>query len=435
MERDKIKVLLVCHFSNANVREHLPLDDRKWYNRIRHVLGMPEKKGGYADLASWDTNLIDILSKREDVELHVISAHSGLKRSAVHFHIGNVDYCFLRCEVATGLKRVISSPAVWNFLNPMRFAVHKIAYRVQPDVIALIGAENAYISGTVLGLEKKYPVIVKAQTIYNNPERSKFGVVDLKNAYVEKMIFDKIKYFSVTTKMHNAIFRQFNKTAYNLKWRFGTTYPDVRKVAKEFDFVNFAMAMIDKKGFHDAVKALAIVRMKYPNASLNLVGGGTREEVQAVKDLISQYGLENQVTLTPLFEKQADMFQHIQKARFALLPCKMDYVSSTVRQAMHYGLPVICYSTEGTVTLNNGMDRVLIAENGDVEDLAAKMTMFMDHPEVAAVLAKAAKEDVDCKNDNVMIAEEIVSALKAVVANFKNGTLIPEALLYDKVNL
>ena len=431
----RLKVLIICHFSNADVREHLPLDDRKFYNKIRTMLGMQPKGQGYADLASWDTNLIDNLSKRDDVDLYVISAHSGLKKSVVHFELGNIKYWFLRCEVATGLKRLIASPAVWHFLNPMRSAVHKIANTIKPDVIALIGAENAYISGTVLGLEKEYPVIVKAQTIYNNPERSKFGEVDLKNAYVEKMIFDNIKYFSVTTKMHNAIFRQFNKTAYNLNWRFGTTYADVKKVDKEFDFVNFAMAMIDKKGFHDAVKALSIVKQRYPNVRMNLVGGGTKDEVNSVKELISLYGLEDNVVLTPLFEKQADMFQHIQKARFALLPCKMDYVSSTIRQAMHYELPVICYNTEGTVTLNNGMDRVLIAENGNVEDLAAKMMMFLDHPEVADVLAKAAKDESDRKNDNNAIAEEIVSVLKAIVENFRNGTAIPESLLYDKENL
>ena len=432
---NKLKVLVVCHFSNADVREHLPLDDRKFYNRVRSLLGMPAKGRGYADLASWDTNLIDNLSKREDVELYVISAHSGLKKSVVHFEMGNVKYWFLRCEFATGLKRLISNPAVWHFLNPMRSAVHKITKLINPDVVALMGAENAYISGTVLGLEKEYPVIVKVQTIYNNPERSKFGAVDLKNAYVEKLIFARIKYFSVTTKMHNAIFRQFNKTAYNLKWRFGTTYADVKKVDKEFDFVNFAMSMIDKKGFHDAVKALSIVKQKYPNVRLNLVGGGTKDEINSVKELISLYGLEDNVVLTPLFEKQSDMFQHIQKARFALLPCKMDYVSSTIRQAMHYELPVICYNTEGTVTLNNGIDRVLIAENGNVEDLAAKMMMFLDHPEVADVLAKAAKEESDRKNDNNAIAEEIVSVLKAIVENFRNGIAIPESLLYDKENL
>ncbi len=432
---NKLKTLIICHFSNSKVREHLPLDDRKLFNKIRNILGLSSKGNSYSDLASWDTNLIENLSKRDDIDLYVISAHSGLRKSVVNFEDKNVKYWFIRCDIATGMKHIISNPVVWHYLNPMRFSVRKIVDKIQPDVIALIGAENPHISGTILGLEKKYPVIVKTQTIYNNPERKKVKIFDLKNAYVEKQIFDKIHYFSVCTEMHKEMFRNFNMTAYNLKWKFGTTYTNVIKVEKEFDFVNFAMRISDNKGFYDALKALSIVKSKYPKIKLNLVGGAMSDDILKVKNLVSELNLEHNVILTPLFEKQQDMFQHIQKARFALLPCKLDYISGTISQAMHYELPVICYKTDGTITLNENEDCVLIAENGNVNDLSEKMMMYMDHPEVATVLAKAAKKYSDRNNDNEVITDEIVSVLKAIVKNFRTGTPIPEELLYDKDNL
>ena len=73
-----IKVAMVCHFSDPMVRSHLPLDDRILYRIVRKLLGMPVKRGGYGDIAAWDPYLIEFLSKRNDVELYVISAHTGL---------------------------------------------------------------------------------------------------------------------------------------------------------------------------------------------------------------------------------------------------------------------------------------------------------------------------------------------------------------------
>ena len=431
MDSKSIKVVLVCHFSNESVRKCLPLDDRKLYSVIRRLLGLPMKGNGYVDIASWDTNLIDNLSVRDDVELFVISAHSGLKESQVHFSIGNVQYWFLRCEFSTMMKHFVQSPALWHKLNPMRPRVHRIIRGINPDIVALIGAENAYISGTVLGLENEYPVIIKTQTIYNNPKRAEVSFFDPKNSYVEKQIFNRMKYFSVTTKTHCDLFRIYNKSAYNLKWSFATSFPGVSPLPKEFDFVTFAMSMSDKKGYHDSLRALAIVKAYFPDVKLNLVGGGTDIEINAVKELVEELDLSNNVVITPLFPKQKDMFQHIQKSRFALLPCKLDYVASTIRQAMYYQLPVICYKTEGTSLLNVGEERVLIAENGDYKDLASKMLVFLMNPDTVERLRKSAKAYADLRNDNERIAEQIVSAFKAVIAHFKYGSAIPKDLLYD----
>ncbi len=430
---NRIKVLIVCHFSNATIREHLPLDNRRLYNCIRRLIGLSPQGKEYADLASWDTNLIDNLSKREDVELYVISAHSGLKKAKVHFAINNVKYWFIRCDYATMLKHFIKSPALWHKLNPMRPTVRKIVRKVNPDVIGLVGAENPHISGTVLGLEKEYPILVKAQTIYNNPQRSKLSVFDLKNAYVERLIFDRLNYFSIIDKTYLTLFRQYCPKAWNLKWYFGTTYPKVKPLEKEYDFANFAMIMSAKKGFHDALRALTIVKRKYPSVRLNLIGGGTDEEVNIVKNLVGELDLNDNVVLTPLFPKQEDMLQHIQRARFALLPCKMDYVAGTIRQAMYYGLPVICYKTEGTVALNENEEKVLIAENGNVEDLAEKMERFLRETELTDRLRKKAKEYADATNNNEKITEQLMADFKAVISNFNNGTPVPDDLLYDKV--
>ena len=428
---NKLEVALVCSFSNAKVRENLPLSDRKLYRLGRRMLGLPTKIGGYGDVAGWNTYMIELLRRCDDIELTVISAHAGLTKRHVAFDLEGVHYHFVRIEGATLLKHLIPSPSLWHRLNPVRPVVRRIVKKTKPDVIALIGAENPHISGTVLNIEG-IPLIVKCQTIYNNPDRGKSGPVDAKNAYVERLIFKDLKYVAVGTGMHCRLFRQFNQTAYNFMWPLGNLLPEVMPLDKEYDFVNYAMGMSDKKGYPDAIKALAIVKEKYPKVKLNLVGGSSKEGKEALERLVADLHLESNVTFTPFFEKQEDLFQHLQKSRFALLPCKMDSVASTIRQAMHYELPVICYKTDGTPDLNRDKECVLIAENGNVEDLAAKMIQLLSDQEKKEELRKNAKEFSRRWNDDEGNLRQMVDNFYAVVDHYRNGTPIPERLLYNE---
>lgn len=430
--KKRLKVVLVCAFSNAMVRSHLPLDDRKLYNFVRKCLGMELSRGGYGDVASWNTNFINNFKTRDDVDLTIVSAHSGLKKGVVHFEAEGIQYYFVRNDRATLLKRLIKSPSLWHRLNPMRPVVRKIVRKVNPDVIALMGAENAFISGTILGLEKEYPIIFKAQTIYNNPDRGKHGVVDAKNAYVERLIFGAIDYASVTTKMHYKIYRDLRKDSYNFRWKLGTTYHEVTSVEeKEYDFVNFANTMIPAKGYVDILEAMAIVVKTHSKAKLNLIGSPTPENKKLYDDIVAKHHIENNVVFTPFFAEQADLFQHLQKSRFAVLPYKLDYIASTTYQAMFYEMPVVVYRTEGTPTLNKDKECVLIADIGNVQQLAEKMRVLLEHPEKAEELRRNAKALVDYRNDGKRISDEIMADFRAIDTHFHYGIPIPKELIYN----
>lgn len=428
----KLKVAMVCSFSNQEVRNFLPLSNGWFYYFVRRCFHLPTagSKRIYGDVASWDTFMVNNLRERKDIDLYVISAHSGLKKNVVAFESNGVHYWFLKVEVATMLKRVIKSPKIWHKLNPMRPRVRKIVLKIQPDVIALIGAENSHISGTILGI-KGVPIVVKGQTIYNNPNRSKYSDFDEKNAYVERLIFKECHYFSYTSKMHYNMFRQFNPAAPNLKWSLGTVYPDVESVVtKKYDFVNFAASMRESKGFQDAICALAIVKNHYPEVRMNLTGRYTVEIYEELRNLANENGVEQNVSFTPFFEKQSDLFQHIQESRFALLPCKLDYIPSTIYQAMHYGLPVVCYKTEGTPILNQEKECVLIAELDNVDDLASNMIKLMSDSILSNSLRSNALEYGIAREDAGRITDEIVEDLYAVVDNYCSKIPIPEHLIY-----
>ena len=433
LDKNAIRVAMICHFSNADVRSNLHLDNRRLYSFMRALLRMPTKKNSYGDIAPWDTNLIDFFREREDIELYVISAHSGLKRRIVSFVDKGVNYNFVKCELANMLKRIIPSDDLWRKMNPMTKDVHRLVHQIQPDIVLLVGAENAYYSSTVLGLTN-YPVYTLCQTIYNNPERAAYSKINSKNATTEMAIFKEHKYFGVYCKMHYDLLRQIAPDSIIFKFGFPSkgVLLEPTPTEKEYDFVNFALEMSSKKGFPDAIEATAIVKDKYPYVKVNFVGGGSEEIKAELSATAERLGVKDNIIFTPFFDKHSDLLLHIQKSRFALLPCKMDNTSGTMTQAMQLGLPIVVYKTAGTPAFNREKQCALIAENGNVEELAQHMLSLMNNPELTETLKANAREFQEKKVvDARQNGERLYATFKAVIEHYKEGKIIPQELLFN----
>lgn len=430
-EKKKIKVAMICHFSTAEVREHLPLSKRRIYKTARRVLGMPAKGSGYGDLARWDKFIINAVKERDDIDLYVISAHSGLKTPIVSYEQDGVHYSFVRCEIATLLKKLIPNDDLWRKINPMTPRIVRKIKSFKPDLVLLVGAENAYYSSVVLRIHD-YPIYVLCQTVYNNPE---FGALDKKNASTELEILKKEQYVGVYSEKHYHLLKKlgYNNYIFSFQWPLEGAHVDTKVCDnKQYDFINFALHMSRDKGFHDCIEALAIVKQKYPHVKLDLVDGGNDVVRAELKQMIKELNLENNVTFTPFFAEQKDLFQHLQSVRFAVLPCKVDHISGTQMQSMEYGLPVVCYKTTGTPTLNTEKECVLIAEMNNIEDLANKMLLLMDNPDLAEKLRQNAfsfsqKRAQDAKQNMARLVENF----KAIIDNYKFGTPIPEEQLFE----
>ena len=432
---EKIKVVWLCHFSNPEIRELYPNKaKRPLYYFIRKLLRMPYKDGGPKDFAPWVTNGINELSKREDVELHVISPQTDLKGRTFEFDLNGVHYYFYNPNWTLFLMHVIKSNSLWRKLQNSSHYANKFINRIKPDIINLIGAENPYHACAVLDIKHNAPVMISLQTIYTNPERLKYDLDadKSKNWYIDKLIHEKLTYFGATGRMHRDLLLKDNPNAivFDFNWCSGIM-PKVKPERKEFDFVNFAMGQSEKKGSHDSIKALAVVKEKYPDVKLNLVGDCDQKTKNELNELIQEHKLKDNVIFTPYFKKQADMFQHIQKSRFALLPCKMDITSGTMSQAMYYELPLIVYKTSGTPRFNLKKETALIAPLNDVSALADYMLTLMENPGKAEELKRNAKEYITQKSDNKKATDKLIADYHAIIANFKYGTPIPEELLFN----
>lgn len=438
---EKIKVVWLCHFSNARIRELYPTDSsRKLYYFVRKILHLPHKNGSSNDFAPWVSGGIREMQKHDDIELHVISPQTDMKGRIYEFEDNGVFYHFYNPNWSLLLMHLIKHNArLWLKLqNSSRYALRFIK-QIKPDIVNLLGTENTYHSCAALYVPQNIPMMVSLQTMYSNPDRLKhknnFGIDKSVKWKVDVMIQQKFKFFGVMGIMHRDWLLKHNPGAIPLAFSFcGDALPEVNPVDKEYDFVNFAMGHTITKGSYDSLKALALVKKKYPTVTLNYVGNISDEVMNDFREIIEKEDLKDNVIFTPFFKERKDMFQHLQKSRFAVLPVYFDNVSGTTIQAMHYGLPTITNVTSGTPFLNVGGERVLLSEIGNVEMLAEKMISLMDNPDLCERLKSSAKEYVDTLSDNTRINDRLVEDYKAIVNYYKNGNPIPAELLFNENN-
>jgi glycosyltransferase involved in cell wall biosynthesis len=429
----KLKVAWICHFSNQHIRKRLPLSDRRLSNFLRKLIG--KQYINYSDFAPWITNQICEFEKLDNIELHVIAPHSGLNKFIFEFEMNGVYYHFFKPDlfflVDKFIDKITKKRRIEYKLN--RLFVRKILKKIQPDIVNLIGTENPYYSITTIDI-KDIPLYVSAQTVYTNPDREKFsGIVDQSIWDTELKIHQKEKYYGCVGRMHRDLILNNNPEAIIFKYLFPIQKPLTieTELEREFDFVFFAAQVTNKKGIEDALEAIAIVKRHHNNVSLNVVGKCTQDYKELLLGKIQNLNIIDNVFFTDYFPLHEDMQKHISKARFALLPLKLDVISSALIEAIYLELPIISYKTSGTPYLNKNGETVLLAEIGDIEKLAVNMLRLLSSPELASQLKKDAKAFVEKEFNNTTSSKRLVSNYKAVIDHYHNNIPIPNDLLFS----
>jgi glycosyltransferase involved in cell wall biosynthesis len=416
---NKIKVVWICHFSNADVRKHLPLT----------------KKGcEIYDFASWVTNLIQEFKKFENIELHIISPHAYLKAIYFSYFSEGVNYHFYNRNILC-LNKYLSyivyrSNELTGFMLN-RLLVSRLINKIKPDIINLFGAENAYYSATVLGV-KQIPVLISIQGIYSNNERFKYFKKDKIRYSIERKIHSENKYFSINASFMQELIKRDSKDPI----LFWNRYPlkiiklkDIAHIEKKYDFVLFSRLTV-MKGTEDALKAIALVKKFKPNVSLRMMGSSSKKNIEQLKTMSNELGIGDNVFISEGYVAHEDLLCEAAKAKFYLLPTKLDTIPSTIFEAIYLGLPVVSYNTGDIPLLNKGDIRVLLSDRDDIESLGKNMIRLLAEPNLAGVISGKAKDFVEKWFDNRTLALNFVSQYKAVLAHYYYNEPIPDSLLY-----
>jgi len=426
----KIKVAWICHFSNQDVRNRLPLSDYRLINMINKLIGKKNQLR-HKDFAPWVNNLIKEFEKFEDIELHVIAPKYGLKQFNVKFEMNGVFYHFFKPDIpiihVDLLSKIFKKPKY--FMN--RLFIKKNIQNIKPDIINLIGAENPYYSISALDI-KNIPLYISCQTIYSNPNRSEMGdTVCQWRLDVELQIHNKAKYYGCTSRMHRDLLLKNNPNAIVFKMFFPIEkQKEIKPLPKKYDFVFFA-GFAKKKGIEDTIDALYIVQKTKKDVILNIVGKASGKYLDYLNNKINDLKLKNNIIFSDYFPSHADMHKHITQSSFAVLPIKLDAIPSSIIEAIYLDIPVITYKTSGTPYLNRDGLAVLIAEMNNSEQLAQHMITLLESPKLANQLRRNARAFVEKEFDNTNSAKRLAMNYRAVIDHYYRNSPIPKELLFN----
>lgn len=390
----------------------------------------------YQDDAPWNNNIIENVIERNEWDLHVISSHFGMQKKMETFEDRGVTYHFFKGEMVFPQNKIDKwlHPSEYSTYNRNRKYVKEILDDINPEIVLLVGAENPRYSITALDVFS-IPLFILCQTVVDGNDVCA-KLTNKNTLKIEKELFEKTPYVAVYCRKHynQLVSSGYKGNIFEFQWPPSTSPANSKIVyigPKEYDFINFATRATEDKGFTDTVRALSIVKKKYNDVKLNLKVDPGKEKDDLIK-LIDSLNLHDNISFTGSFEYREDLFRHIQKSRFAVLPCKLDNTSGTMSQCMRYNIPIVVYKTMGTQAFNEEKECAMVAEMGNIQDLAQKMLYLMDNPQKAEEIKKNAADYIlNRKEKRKNAMDRLVADIDSIIDNYHYGTPIPSELLFN----
>ena len=412
-----IKVLYICYFSNQKVRKLAKRKIPAIYKLLRRDATLPFD----SDFAQWNTNAISELVKHTDIELHIVCPVSFLAKKRIDVYDDSVYYHFIRDERSSliyKLRKVFFKGQKVSYKYNRR-RINDVIRLVGPDIIHIIGAENDYYADVVFDITRQIPVIVQLQTLINSPEFKSgylFDEVSYNQACCsEAAILARADYIGTTISGYRKTIVEKIKTDANFLSTSLAIAPMICKdiVPKKYDCIYFASNI--EKSADLAVEAFVRAKHKLPNITMLIVGGYSDEYKKYLLGILSENGVSDSVTFLGRLQSYSEVLSYVQRSRCALLPLKVDFIASTIREAMALGVPTLSTITSGTPILNETRQSILLSEIGDHEQLSINLVDLLTDSALYVALQQNAYQTIEDKYSNKAIIDKWVDSYKYIL--------------------
>lgn len=397
----KIRVVWVCHLSNPTIRKKLKF--ARWSPLA--IVRKLARKNQYTDFAQWNTNAIKEFEQFDDIELHIVAPYYGLT-GVQHFELNGINYHFFQSEDDTLLSLIKSriGKKVKREYKKNSQIILNLVEQIKPNIIHLIGAENPYYSESALSMPIDIPMIVSLQTLLCDPEfLTNYPIAEDEYDYrknIEISILRRTDYVASTVEHFRKIIRQIVGHVHflDMNLSLGEKVETFSHCDKQYDFVYFAANI--SKAVDYAIEAFARTKKKYKDITLHVIGGYDDSLMKSIVMQMDTLDITDGVDFTGKLKTYDDVMAEIRKARFALLPLKIDMISGTIRESMANGLPVVTTITPATPDLNQKRECVLLSEKGDFDAMAANMCRLINNSELVEKLKANGMQTVQEMFDN-----------------------------------
>ncbi|PKO15135.1 MAG: hypothetical protein CVU39_12300 [Chloroflexi bacterium HGW-Chloroflexi-10] len=345
---------------------------------------------------SWVINLIEKLCKKKDIDLHVVTLGSHLKKD-YFVKKNNVTYHLLkgsRSKVQVATLYQIDSMKIISELK-----------KISPDVVEAFGTEGPYGYSSV---RSGYPCVVYIQGIIE-----KIILVSTRNEpfHIKAQNFIRLiqekntvkagKHFIVENGFALDFVKSLNSKAYCYEVPnlidplFFKLQPSFSKGTNKFLFIGSLNA---RKGILSLIDAFERVNEQNPVSKLMVIGNASGSDQALLRQKITEKRLSNSIDLLGM-KSHIEIADIMQNGAILVHPAKMDFSPNSVYEAMVSGLPVIATKVGGLPFMIEDNLTGLLVNPDSIEDLADKMLYLLSNPQEQSRLGFAARNTTRKKLD------------------------------------
>ncbi len=349
-------------------------------------------------------NLVEGLCKLDDLEIHVITCKSQIKKSYTVFNKPIVIHYL------SGQKRFGNITLGLFDRRIIRKKIEEIA----PDVI------NSHDHGryTYAALQTNYPTVVTISTILSESSKFEKSLVDILirkiiAAFIERRCLKIAKdIIIISPHVENKISSKTNATFHYVPNSVKDEFFRLRNKEEE-NRILFAGRVIPLKGIHVLLKAVEMIRKKYPNIKLYIAG--------AIQNINYYNKLRNFVEINNLYGNveflgllnESQLMDEYAKCEILVLPSFHETFSMVVAQAMAAGKAIIATKEGGLLIENNRTG--LLVECGDIKGLAEKIVQFLNDDNLRYKMGKNAKQEALKRFKSEMIARKTYEVYQEIL--------------------
>ena len=369
-----MKVVWLCNFTNTEIQGIL-----KPYRPV-------------IEYGFWIPEALKVIEGDPRFDIYVISPHYWIKHQTV-FELRGVHYHFFNPFIDTFRhlfhNRIYDINDFTNYCRNTRI-ITKIIDKIKPEVIHLIGAENAPYSASVIKLADKYPVIFSAQGFISFTTSVKKKKHIRKSIEIEQKVIKKIQTSFYRSKTEIDNIRRFNPNMIFSWYTFSSLEEKVPTgpIEKKYDVVFFARICRDK-GIVDLLDAVRIIQGRKPDVSLCVIGSGSIDEF---KNYAESIGIHNNVYWAGFQPTREDVHKLAMQARVAVLPTHYDMFPGLIVESMFLGIPVVSYDIPCNREINDKGEVIKLVTIGDISSLASSIEAFLSDDELSNEFIEKAKK-------------------------------------------
>jgi len=395
MERNKIKVVWLCYFTNEFLQNIL------------------NPKKNVNEIAPWITNSIRLFEEDKEIELHVISQHEWIKGvksfkcKGITYHLYNAGIPFIGRHWPSFFRLDLFT----DFFI-VKFRIKKLIKQICPDIIHLRGAENEF-STVITQFYNKYPVFITIQGfVHKSLEKSYSTKLRSKKELQILKMFKHFGYSNLT--MCNDILN-LNPNAI-LHWHdTPIEIPTLIEVEKKYDIVFFAR-VCKTKGIEDLLKAVSILKKVKEDISLCIIGGG---RIDDWKKKAFELNISENVYWAGFLLTQKDVHNLASSARISVLPTYQDMIPGTIIESMFLKIPVISYNVGSIHEINTSNEIVTLIDKFDINGLSKAIIKLLKDENLQKEKSELGyKRAFEMISDNSTIKEDILKAYNIVIEDY-----------------